>query len=153
MVESTRPQRRSLIPATTALLHRNAVVRFASSTARQSSPVTSSSGLPTCPATPPAQLTRMSTGPRPPKKAATAAGADRSAVSLSTPCTVAPSRRSASAIPAPMPCAVPVTTAVFPARPPLQPRPPGPGSASRPGGPCQDATMPGSPVPGARRKM
>ena len=43
------------------------MVRLASRTARQSSSVISSSGWPTCPATPPAQLTRMSTGPTPPK--------------------------------------------------------------------------------------
>ena len=48
-----RPQRRSFIPGTTARVHRNAVVRLASITARQSSSVTSSSGWPTCPATPP----------------------------------------------------------------------------------------------------
>ena len=38
----------------------NVLVRLASTIARQSSSETSSSGLPTCPQTPPAQLTRMS---------------------------------------------------------------------------------------------
>src|SRR5262245_19686863 len=112
-----RPQRRSFIPGTTARVQRNAVVRFASITSRQSWSDTSSSGLPTSPQTPPALLTRMSTGPRPAKNSLTAAALVRSAVSLSTPCTTAPLSVSAAAMPAPMPCAVPVTTAVRPARP------------------------------------
>ena len=57
-----RPQRRSFIAGTTARVHRNVLVRFASTTCRQSWSVTSSSGRPTCPQTPPALLTRMSTG-------------------------------------------------------------------------------------------
>ena len=53
----------------------NAVVRLASRTARQSSTLTCSRGRPTCPAIPPAQLTRMSTGPTAAKNSATAAAA------------------------------------------------------------------------------
>src|SRR5580698_4747697 len=59
----------------------------------------------------------MSTGPTAAKKARTAAESVRSAWSLSTPCTVAPSPRSAAAIAVPIPCAVPVTTATLPASP------------------------------------
>src|SRR5215475_2902337 len=56
-------------------------------------------------------------GPTAAKKSATACGLVRSAVSLSTPCTVAPSSVRALAIAVPIPCAVPVTTAVRPASP------------------------------------
>src|SRR5580692_1376132 len=112
-----RPQRRCRIPGTTARVHRNVLVRLASTIACQSSSVTSSSGRPAWPQTPPALLTRMSTAAIAAKNSATSAGLVRSATSLSTRWTTAPSPASASAIAAPMPCAVPVTTAVLPARP------------------------------------
>src|ERR1700683_2219609 len=112
-----RPQPRFFMPGITARLHRNAVVRLASTTSPQFWSVTSSIGWPTCPATPPALLTRMSTSPTAAKNSRTATGSLKSALSLSTPCTVAPSSLSAAAIAVPMPCATPVTTAVLPASP------------------------------------
>src|SRR5712692_3533855 len=104
------------MPGTTARVQTNVLVRFASTTACQSSSETSSSGRPTCPTTPPALLTRMSTGPIRPRSAATCALSVTSTVSLSTPWTVAPCRSSARAIAEPIPCAVPVTSAVLPGR-------------------------------------
>src|SRR5438128_2157354 len=101
---------------TTARVQTNVLVRFASTTACQSSSETSSSGRPTCPTTPPALLTRISTEPIRSRSAATCAPSVTSTVSLSTPCTVAPCRSSADAIAEPIPCAVPVTSAVLPWR-------------------------------------
>src|ERR1700678_1024814 len=124
-VLTIRPQPRSFIAGTTARVHRNMVVRFASTTLRQASTGTSSSGRPTCPTTPPAVLTRMSTGPTAVKTSLTADGSVRSAAvsadpsravgCLSTRCTLAPSAARASAIAAPIPWAPPVTTATLPA--------------------------------------
>ena len=83
-----------------------------------SSSETSSIGGGSGPTTPPALLTRMSTPPTEAKNAVDLAGSLTSTVGrrvLVEPVTVAPSSRSAAAIAAPMPCAVPVTTAVLPA--------------------------------------
>src|SRR5689334_16981033 len=104
------------MPGTTARVQTNVVVRFASTTACQSSSGTSSSGTPTWPTTPPALLTRMSTGAMRSTSAVTCCVSPASTVSRSTPWTVAPQRSSAAAIAAPIPCAVPVTSAVLPAR-------------------------------------
>src|SRR3954466_12863932 len=107
-----RPHPAAFIPATTPRVHTNVLVRFASTTARQSSSDTSSSGRPTWPATPPAQLTSTSTRPMRCSSQATEAESVTSHSSLSTPCTRNPSARRAAAIAAPIPCAVPVTSAV-----------------------------------------
>src|SRR4051794_25900322 len=109
-----RPARAAFMCGTTARVQRKALVRLASTTARQSAGETSSSGFPTWPTTPPALLTRTSTGPMRSTSAATASGSLRSALSRSTRCTVAPSASSPSAIAAPMPWAVPVTSATVP---------------------------------------
>src|SRR5690348_12763694 len=102
------------MPGATARVQRNVLVRFASTIARQSSSGTSSSGRPTWPTTPPALLTRMSTRPTDATKPSTCAASVTSTVSRSTPRTVAPCSSSAAAMPAPMPCAVPVTIATRP---------------------------------------
>src|SRR4051812_47280632 len=116
-----RPQRRSFMPGATARVHTNVLVRLASTTARQSASDTSSSGRPTCPATPPAQLTRTSTRPSSDTSAATAAESLTSHASRSTPCTVRPSAASAETIAAPIPCALPVTSATRSAPAMLEP--------------------------------
>src|SRR3984957_13310181 len=120
-----RPHPRCFIAGTAARVRRNMVVRFASTTSCQASVVTSSSGRPTWPTTPPAVLTRMSTAPTAAKKSSTTNASVRSAAvsadpsravgSLSTRCTFAPSAARASAIAAPIPWAAPVTTATLPA--------------------------------------
>src|SRR4051812_18598343 len=104
------------MPGAAARVHRNVLVRFASTTARQSASETSSSGRPTCPTTPPALLTRMSTLPIDATKSPTWRSSVTSTVSRSQPCTVAPCSVSAAAIALPMPCAVPVTIATRPRR-------------------------------------
>src|SRR3954470_15963562 len=106
-----RPQPAAFIPGVTARVHTNVLVRFASTTARQSASDTSSSGRPTWPTTPPAQLTSTSTRPIASTSAATAAGSVTSHCARSTPCTLIPSAASAAAMAAPIPCAVPVTSA------------------------------------------
>ena len=91
-----RPSRAPSCPATTARVQWKAVVRFALTTACQSSSGTSSSGCRPgrrprrrcSPACRPARRRRRTPGPRPESV--------RSAWSLSTPCTVAPSPRSAA---------------------------------------------------------
>src|SRR4051812_28010662 len=107
-----RPQPAAFIPGATARVHTNVLVRLASTTARQSASDTASSGRPTWPTTPPAQLTSTSTRPMRCTSQATAAASVTSHSSLSTPCTRIPSARSAATIAAPMPCAAPVTSAV-----------------------------------------
>src|SRR3954451_6125768 len=106
-----RPQPAAFIPGATARVHTNVLVRLASTTARQSASETSSSGRPTWPTTPPAQLTSTSTRPTSARSACTAAESDTSHCSRSTPCTVRPSRSSAATMAAPMPWAAPVTSA------------------------------------------
>src|SRR3954462_5164177 len=106
-----RPQPAAFIPGVTARVATNVLVRFASTTARQSASDTSSSGRPTWPTTPPAQLTSTSTRPISCTSAATAAESVTSHSSRSTPWTMNPSAASAAAIAAPIPCAVPVTSA------------------------------------------
>src|SRR2546426_12431914 len=113
------PARAAFIEGMTARVQRNALVRFASTIARQSSSVTWSSGLPTWPTTPPALLTRMSMRPSRAISLATWAGSVRSAVSRSTRWTVAPSSSNPFAIAVPIPCAVPVTSATFPLSSPI----------------------------------
>src|ERR1700685_3339424 len=120
-----RPHPRSFIAGTTARVHRNVVVRLASTTACQAASDTSSSGRPPWPPPPPAVLTRMSTGPTAVKTSLTADGSVRSAAvsadpsravgCLSTRCTFAPSAARAAAIGARIPWAPPVTTATLPA--------------------------------------
>src|SRR5512132_1073704 len=109
----------AFIAGITARVQRNALVRLASTIARHSSSLTSSSGLPTCPTTPPAQLTRMSMRPRRAISFATCAGSVRSAVSRSTRWTVAPSSSRPFAIAVPIPWAVPVTSATLPLSSPI----------------------------------
>src|SRR2546425_9044120 len=104
------------MPGTTARVHTKVLFSFGPTTPRQSSSEPSSSGRPTCPTTPPALLTRMSTGPIRSMSDATWSRSVTSTSSLSTPCTVAPCWASAAAIAEPMPCAVPVTSAVLPLR-------------------------------------
>src|SRR5262245_28343358 len=104
------------MPGTTARVQTKVVVRFASTIARQSSSATSSTGTPPCPATPPALFTRMSIRPMRSTSSATCRASETSTVSRSTPCAVAPCSRSAPRIAAPMPWAVPVTSATRPAR-------------------------------------
>src|SRR3954447_15826661 len=99
------------MPGATARVQTNVLVRFASTTARQSASETSSSGRPTWPTTPPAQLTSTSTRARRASRSSTAAESDTSHSSRSTPWTVMPSPRSAATMAAPMPCAAPVTSA------------------------------------------
>src|SRR5512146_1005286 len=111
-----RPYRRSFMPGATARVQTNVLVRFASTTACQSASETSSSGRPTWPTTPPALLTRMSTRPIPATRSATCPESLTSTVSRSCPCTTAPCASSAAAMPAPIPCAVPVTSATRPVR-------------------------------------
>src|SRR4051794_35004197 len=106
-----RPQPAAFMPGTTARVHTNVLVRFASTTARQSASDTASTGWWTWPATPPAQLTSTSTRPICATSASTAAESVTSHSSRSTPWTVNPSAASAAAIAAPIPCAVPVTSA------------------------------------------
>ena len=66
--------------------------------------------------TPPALLTRMSTRPIRSTSAATCCGSATSAVSRSTPCSGRAVLRERVGIAAPMPCAVPVTSATRPPR-------------------------------------
>src|SRR5438477_2556742 len=113
------PARAAFIPGMTARVQRNALVRLASTIAFHSSSLTSSRGLPTWPATPPALLTRTSMRPSRLMRPATCAGSERSAVSRSTRWTFAPSSSRPSAIAVPMPCAVPVTSATFPLSSPI----------------------------------
>ena len=77
-----RPRRRCFMPGTTARVHRNALVRLASTTACQSCSETSSSGWPTWPTTPPALLTRMSTSPAAAKNARDLVGVGQVGVGL-----------------------------------------------------------------------
>src|SRR2546425_4288352 len=109
-----QPARAFFIAGMTARVQRNALVRFASTIARQSSSLTSSSGRPTWPQTPPALLTSTSMRPTRSTSRATWRGSARSAVSRSTRWTVAPSSSSPAAIAAPIPCAVPATSATLP---------------------------------------
>src|SRR2546428_4832400 len=109
-----RPARAAFIVGMTARVQRNALVRFASTIARQSSSLTSSSGRPTWPQTPPALLTSTSICPMRSTSRATWRGSVRSAVSRSTRWTVAPSSSSPAAIAVPIPWAVPVTRATLP---------------------------------------
>src|SRR4051794_4464971 len=111
-----RPYPRAFIPGTTARVQRKVDLRFASTTACQSSSATSSSGRPTWPTTPPALFTRMSTRPTEATNASTAARSVTSTVSLSQPWTAAAHSASERAIPAPIPCATPVTIATRPFR-------------------------------------
>src|SRR3954463_14515876 len=106
-----RPPPAAFIPGTTARVHTNVLVRFASTTARQSASDTASTGWWTWPTTPPAQLTSTSTRPSSATSASTAAESVTSHCSRSTPCTGSPSAASAAAMAAPIPCAVPVTSA------------------------------------------
>src|SRR5262245_41204098 len=111
-----RPCPARFMAGTTALVHTNVLVRLASTTSSQSSSETSSTAWPTWPQTPPALLTRMSIAPIRSTSPATWPGSVTSTVSLSTPCAVAPCASSAATMAAPMPCAVPVTSAVLPVR-------------------------------------
>src|SRR5437867_945256 len=113
------PARAAFIAGMTARVQRNALVRLASTIARQSSSLTWSRGLPTWPTTPPALLTRMSTRPSRAMSFATCAESERSAVSRSTRWTVAPSSSNPFAIAVPIPCAVPVTRATLPLSSPI----------------------------------
>src|SRR3954469_9109565 len=106
-----RPQPAAFMPGTTARVHTNVLVRFASTTARQSASDTASTGWWTWPATPPAQLTSTSTRPICATSASTAAESVTSHSSRSTPWTVNPSAASAAAIAAPIPFAGAVTRA------------------------------------------
>ena len=103
------------MPGTTARVQRKVLVRLASTTARQSSSETSSSGRPTWPTTPPALLTRTSTAPIRSRSAADRGGvAHVDGVLVDAVHRRARRRCSAAAIAAPMPWAVPVTSATLP---------------------------------------
>src|ERR1044071_602802 len=104
------------MPGVTARVQTKVLVRFASTTACQSSSEICSSGRPIWPTTPPALLTRMSIRPISATSSSTWRESLTSTVSRSRPCTTAPCAASAAAIAAPIPCAVPVTSATRPER-------------------------------------
>src|SRR5687767_11731390 len=115
-----RPQPRSFIPAPNARDRRNGARRLTAIVRSKSAIVVSSIGFSTRIA---ALFTRMSAAPTSARIASIAAGSDRSARIVrtmgpvswsrtSTPMTTWPSAASASAMARPMPCALPVTSAV-----------------------------------------